>query len=207
MAEPDPKLAAMVTSLRSANTRKMDNLRAEFSSRADSEGVLDLAYRVMDSPLGPLLLAATDRGLVRVAFVIEDHDKVLESLSDRVSPRILQNPNRLEKAARELDEYFSGRRRSFDISMDLRLATGFRRTILDHLPNIEFGSTASYTAVAAMAGNPRAVRAVGTACALNPLPIVIPCHRVVRSDGTIGNYLGGTAAKVQLLAMEGKGAE
>jgi methylated-DNA-[protein]-cysteine S-methyltransferase len=127
---------------------------------------------------------------------------VLAGLAGTISPRVLRAPARLDAAARELDEYFAGRRRSFDLPLDLRLAQGFRRSVLDALPGIGYGSTASYAAVARLAGSPAAVRAVGTACARNPLPLVIPCHRVVRSDGTPGQYAGGPTAKQTLLTLE-----
>ena len=161
-----------------------------------------MAYRTIDSPVGPLLLAATAEGLIRVAYASEDHDAVLQSLAMRISPRILHAPGRLDAAARELGEYFAGHRRRFGLPLDLRLAAGFRRTVLSHLPEIGYGHTATYAAVAQLAGRPRAVRAVGTACATNPLPVVVPCHRVVRSDGSVGGYLGGPAAKRTLLALE-----
>ena len=170
---------------------------------ADEAAVLDLAYRTVDSPVGPLLLAATGTGLVRVSFASEGHDAVLQSLANLVSPRILHAPRRLDPAARQLEEYFSGRRRHFDVAVDWRLSpAGFRSTVLHHLLDIGYGHTASYAAVAGLAGNPRAVRAVGTACATNPLPVVIPCHRVVRSDGSLGGYRGGLAAKRVLLDLE-----
>jgi methylated-DNA-[protein]-cysteine S-methyltransferase len=161
-----------------------------------------VAYRTLDTPAGSLLLAATERGLVRVAYDSQGHDKVLSDLAARISPRILNAPRRLDPAAREIDEYFAGRRRSFDLPLDLSLLTGFRRIVLSHLPDIAYGQTASYAAVAAVAGNPRAVRAVGNACATNPLPVVVPCHRVVRADGSFGGYLGGPAAKRLLLNLE-----
>lgn len=169
---------------------------------ADRDGVLDVSYRTIDSPLGSLLLAATTNGLVRVAFDCEDHDRVLARLASEISPRILRTPRRLDGAAAQLDEYFSGRRRQFDVPVDLRLAHGFRRSVLRHLSEIAYGGTATYAMVAAASGSPAAVRAVGSACANNPLPLVVPCHRVVRSDGSIGQYLGGTEAKQALLAME-----
>src|SRR5674476_1106163 len=131
-----------------------------------------------------------------------DAQQVLQSLADRVSPRILNTPKRLDVAAREIDEYFGGARQHFDLPLDFRLTTGFRRQILAHLSDIGYGQTASYGSVAAAAGSPKAVRAVGTACANNPLPVVVPCHRVVRSDGSLGGYLGGLAAKQLLLTME-----
>lgn len=180
----------------------MARLHARLADAATGAGVLDVAYRTVDSPIGPLLLAATEAGLVRVAFSTEGEDEVLDALAARVSPRILRAPGRLDRAARELDEYFAGRRRTFDLPVDLQLAHGFRRAVLDHLRSIAFGTTESYAEVAAAAGSPRAVRAVGTACALNPVPLVVPCHRVVRRDGTPGQYRGGEAVKRTLLALE-----
>lgn len=179
-----------------------DRLRARLAADAERAGVLDVAYRTVDSPFGSLLLAATDEGLVRVAFDREDHDVVLGFLAEQVSPRILAAPGRLDDVARELDEYFAGARRSFDVPVDLRLAHGFRRTVLDHLRSIAYGTTESYATVAAAAGNAAAVRAAASACSHNPVPLVVPCHRVIRSDGTIGQYLGGTDAKQALLALE-----
>jgi methylated-DNA-[protein]-cysteine S-methyltransferase len=177
-------------------------LHARLVADAERAGVLDVAYRTLDTPVGTLLLAATGQGLVRVAFASEDHDLVLQQLADRVSPRVLRAPARLDAAARELDEYFAGRRSRFDLPLDFRLSRGFRRAVLSHLNEIGYGTTASYAAVAAAAGNPKAVRAAATACATNPLPLVVPCHRVVRSDGTIGGYAGGVDVKKALLALE-----
>jgi len=177
-------------------------LRTRLAAAAQAEGILDVAYRTVDSPVGPLLLAATEAGLVRVAYASENHDMVLQTLSDRISPRILNSPARLDTVARELNEYFDGRRRGFDVPLDWRLSAGFRSTVLHRLPEIGYGHTASYAAVARLAGSPRATRAVGTACATNPLPLVVPCHRVVRSDGGMGGYLGGVEAKRTLLSLE-----
>ena len=179
-------------------------LAAELGRRAEREDLLDVAYRVLDTPVGALLLAATSRGLVRVAYDREGHDAVLQSLADRLSPRVLRAPARLDRVAAELDEYFAGARTGFDVDLDLSLASGFRRSVVEALPRIGFGTTASYAQVAALTGSPGAVRAVGTACARNPLPVVVPCHRVVRSDGTPGEYVGGAAAKVSLLALEAR---
>ena len=169
---------------------------------AETAGLLDVAYRTIDTPVGTLLLAATARGLVRVAYEREDHAKVLERLASEISPRVLHAPARLDAAAREIDEYFAGRRQAFDLPLDFSLSRGFRRMVLTRLPAIGYGQTASYAAIAALAGNPKAVRAVGTACATNPLPVVVPCHRVVRSDGSIGQYVGGADAKRALLTLE-----
>jgi methylated-DNA-[protein]-cysteine S-methyltransferase len=177
-------------------------LHARLEAAAERAGVLDVAYRTIDTPVGPLLLAATDQGLVRVAYASEDHDLVLQQLADRVSPRVLRAPARLDPPARELDEYFAGRRSRFDLPLDFQLSRGFRRAVLSHLADIGYGTTASYAAVAAAAGKPKAVRAAATACATNPLPVVVPCHRVVRSDGSVGGYVGGTEAKKALLALE-----
>lgn len=178
-------------------------LRARLAAEAEREGVLDVSYRTMDSPFGPLLLAASPEGLVRVAFELEDHDAVLAQLATAISPRILRSPRRTDDAVRQLDEYFAGRRRHFELPLDLQLVRGFRRAVISHLREIAYGTTESYAAVARAAGNPAAVRAAGSACAHNPIPVVVPCHRVVRSDGTIGQYLGGTGMKAALLTMEG----
>jgi len=178
-----------------------DRLVAE----AERDDLLDVAYRTLDTPVGTLLLAATPVGLVRVAYDVEGHDAVLAALADRVSPRVLRAPARLDVTARELDEYFAGTRRAFDVPLDRRLSSGFRAEVLAHLPEIGYGRTESYAQVAAAAGNAKAVRAVGTACATNPLPVVVPCHRVVRADGSWGGYVGGPDAKRALLTLEGVG--
>jgi methylated-DNA-[protein]-cysteine S-methyltransferase len=151
-----------------------------------------------------LLIAATPAGLVRVAFSNEGHDGVLQNLSDRISSRVLHAPARLDAVTQQLDEYFAGSRHSFDVPLDWQLSKGFRRVVLEHLAaDIRYGSTASYGTLARIVGSPKAVRAVGTTCATNPIPVVVPCHRVVRSDGTMGNYRGGPAAKRALLDLEG----
>ena len=180
----------------------MSDLHRRLVADAQRDGVLDVAYCIVDSPVGPLLLAATDLGLVRIAYAREGHGSVLQDLADKISPRILHAPARLDTAARELDEYFAGTRQEFDMQLDWRLSDGFRSTVLHHLPEISYGHTASYATVAKLAGNPKAVRAVGSACATNPLPVVVPCHRVVRSDGAMGGYLGGAEAKRLLLNLE-----
>jgi methylated-DNA-[protein]-cysteine S-methyltransferase len=177
-------------------------LTGRLADEADTAGLLDVGYRTVDSPVGSLLVAATSVGLVRIAYAVEGHDAALQALADEISPRVLHRPARLDTAVRQLDEYFAGQRRRFDLPLDWRLAAGFRRTVLHRLPEIPYGETATYAALAAMAGRPRAIRAVGSACATNPLPVVVPCHRVVRSDGTVGGYLGGVEAKAALLALE-----
>ena len=180
----------------------LDRLHRRLTAAADTEGLLDVAYRTVDSPVGTLLLAATTVGLVRVAYDVEGHDAVLAKLADSVSPRVLRAPARLDAAARQLDEYFTKRRTDFEVPVDLRLADGFRRSVIEHLRDIGYGRRESYAEVAAAIGSPRAVRAVGSACGHNPLPVVIPCHRVVRSDGSTGQYVGGAAAKAVLLDLE-----
>ncbi len=182
----------------------LDRLHDRLVRAADRDGLLDIAYRIVDSPIGSLLLAATPVGLVRIAFEAEGSDEVLASLAATVSPRLLDAPARLDDAARQVGEYLDGKRQTFDLDLDWRLATGFRRAVLGYLPTIAYGHTASYQAVAVGVQNPKAVRAVGTACATNPLPLVVPCHRVVRSDGTAGAYRGGAATKQRLLAMEAR---
>ncbi len=201
MIPPDDET---LTTLLSADDSAVLRLHARLAVDAERAGLLDIAYRTIDSPLGLLLLAASPAGLVRVAYAREDHDRVLAVLADRISPRVLLAPARLDGAARQLDDYFAGRRRAFDLVVDLQLASAFRRTVLEHLGTVAYGATASYADLAAAAGSPRAVRAVGTACATNPVPIVVPCHRVVRSDGTIGQYIGGADAKKALLALEAR---
>jgi methylated-DNA-[protein]-cysteine S-methyltransferase len=178
-------------------------LHHQLTVAAQAHGVLDVAYRVIDTPVGPLLLAATELGLVRVAYAAEDHNAVLQTLSDRLSPRVLHAPARLDRAAREIEEYFAGRRTVFDLALDWQLLSGFRATVLRHLvSDVPYGQTTSYSELAALAGGPAAFRAVGTACSTNPLPVVVPCHRVVRADGSRGGYLGGAAARRTLLAVE-----
>lgn len=177
-------------------------LHARLERAASTEDLLDVAYTTVDSPVGTLLLAATPKGLIRVAYANEDHDLVLEKLAEKVSPRILRSPKQLDTAARELDEYFDRKRKVFDLDLDLSLSHGFRQLVQRHLPEIAYGQTRSYKQMAELVGNPQAVRAVGSACATNPLPVVVPCHRVLRTDGTLGGYIGGLDAKTALLELE-----
>jgi methylated-DNA-[protein]-cysteine S-methyltransferase len=172
------------------------------AAAADAAGLLDVAYAGVDSPVGRLLLAATPAGVVRVAFAREGDDAVLEELAQRISPRVLEAPARLDVARRQLDEYFDGGRTAFELPLDWRLSRGFRARVLHAIASIPYGSTGTYRSVATAAGAPSAVRAAGTACATNPIPIIVPCHRVVRSDGTMGRYGGGEAAKRTLLEHE-----
>lgn len=199
---PDPIIEILDAALPAPSASALAALHDRLVRAADPLDLLDVTYRVVDSPHGPLLVAATAQGVVRIAFEREGHDAVLRDLAATVSPRILASARRTDEAARQLDEYFAGTRRTFDLDVDLRSVTGFRRDVLGELRAIAYGSTASYADVARAVGNPKAVRAVGSACARNPVPIVVPCHRVVRTDGTIGHYLGGTETKAALLALE-----
>lgn len=202
MATMEPEARRLFGTLPVQDEETTARLHARLAVAADREGILDVAYRTVDTPLGTLLLAATEQGLVRVAYPSQGHDAALAQLAELVSPRILNAPGRLDEVARQLDEYFSRRRRAFDLPVDLRLSRGFRSSVLAHLRQIPYGATESYAQVAAATGHPRAVRAAGTACATNPVPIVVPCHRVVRSDGSPGGYAGGPDAKRSLLTLE-----
>jgi methylated-DNA-[protein]-cysteine S-methyltransferase len=179
----------------------------DIGSAAAAAGLLDVAYVIEDSPVGPLLLAATPKGLVRLAY-LDHHDEgdVLASLARRVSPRILSSPDKLDRARRELEQYFGGRRQNFDIQLDWRLAQGFGRRVLEVAAQIPFGAVSTYKQVATEAGSPRAARAAGNALGGNPLPIVVPCHRVLHSTGGLGGYTGGLERKQLLLGIEGRGS-
>jgi methylated-DNA-[protein]-cysteine S-methyltransferase len=179
-----------------------DELVEEFSRRAGDEQLVDVAWAMIDSPCGELLVAGTDRGLVAVG--LHDPDEMLERLAEKVSPRVLRAPQRLDDPRRQLDEYFEGKRQQFDIELDWSMSHGFRRTVLnDLLAHVPYGEVITYGELAQRADNPRAVRAVGSAMATNPLPIVVPCHRVLRTGGGLGNYGGGVDMKRWLLTMEG----
>lgn len=199
---PDLAVVRALRELSDPSPEALAALHRRLEDAAADADLLDVAYTTVDSPVGPLLLAATTRGLARVAFQIEDHDRVLDSLAARVGSRVLRAPGRLDAVARELDEYFTGRRTGFDLPLDFSLSHGFRQQVQQYLPSIGYAQTRSYADVARSVGRPSAVRAVGTACATNPLPVVVPCHRVLRSDGGLGGYLGGTQAKRTLLALE-----
>lgn len=171
--------------------------------RAGAEGLIDVAYARADSPYGELLLASTARGLVRLSYLsFAPEENVLSDLAAKISPRVLEAPARLEGARRELDEYFAGRRRSFDLAVDWRLTRGFARRVLRATARIPYGETASYAKVAARAGSARAYRAAGNALHHNPVAIVVPCHRVLQTNGALGGYAGGLAAKTRLLELE-----
>jgi methylated-DNA-[protein]-cysteine S-methyltransferase len=172
------------------------------AERADAEGLLDVAYATVDSPFGPLLIAATPRGLVRVNLPAYDPEETLEELAAHISPRVLEAPERLDDARRELDLYFEGKLTEFDLPLDWRLTDGFRKKVQRAIARIPYGQTRTYTDMARSAGNERAVRAAGTACGSNPIPIVVPCHRVLRTGGGLGGYGGGLPMKEALLELE-----
>jgi methylated-DNA-[protein]-cysteine S-methyltransferase len=181
-----------------------DAAAERFLERAAAEGLVDVAYARVDSPLGPLLAAATERGLVTLSYLgYRPEDEVLEKLARQVSPRVLEAPARLDPVRRELDEYFEGRRTTFDVDVDWSLMPDFQRRVLRATAAIPFGRHASYGEVAERAGNPRAFRAAGTALGRNPIPIVIPCHRVWAAGGKLGGYTGGLERKRALLELEG----
>jgi methylated-DNA-[protein]-cysteine S-methyltransferase len=173
------------------------------ATAADAAGLLDVAYALHDSPVGSLLLAATPAGLVRLAYLDGSAEPRLERLAATISPRILHAPARLDSVRRELEEYFAGRRRAFDVPIDWRLTRGFGRRVLRATARIPFGAVSSYAGVAGAAGSPRAFRAAGNALGANPLPIVVPCHRVLATGGGLGGYTGGVERKRALLAVEG----
>ncbi|HTU15120.1 MAG TPA: methylated-DNA--[protein]-cysteine S-methyltransferase [Solirubrobacterales bacterium] len=183
---------------------RWNRILSGLAERAEAEGLIDVAYEMHDSPFGELLIGATSAGLVRVGLAVQSQEEILRDLAERVSPRVLKasRPD-ISSARRQLDEYFAGDRHRFDLNLDWRLSSGFRREVLEATGHIPYGQTRTYRAVATEAGSPNAVRAAGTALATNPLPIVVPCHRVLRTDGQVGAYLGGTSMKESLLALEG----
>ena len=181
----------------------LDRLRRGLARRASDDGLLDVAYGTADSPLGPLTVIVTLRGLVRVSYEHEAIDEQLDELAARISPRILRAPDRTDGVRRQLDEYFGRRRHEFDVPIDWRLVRGFAENVLRATARIPFGGTSTYRGVATEAGSPNAYRAAGNALNTNPIPIVVPCHRVLHSGGGLGGYAGGLDRKRYLLTLEG----
>jgi methylated-DNA-[protein]-cysteine S-methyltransferase len=177
------------------------DLVAQALARADAAGLVDVAWAVEDTPIGPLTLAATTSGVVKIAFGADE--SALAELAATVSPRLVRLPRRLDALRRQLDEYFVGRRRDFDVGLDRRLSHGYRLAVLEELSLVRFGETVTYKDLAQRTGHPKASRAVGTAMATNPIPIVVPCHRVLRTGGALGGYGGGLDTKAWLLRHEG----
>src|SRR5437588_12220795 len=175
----------------------------DIEAAAAAAGLLDVAYATLDSPVGKLLLAATPRGLVRVAYLDagDEEDAVLQQLSAKISPRILAAPSRLDEPRRELDQYFSSARREFELPIDWQLTRGFGRLVLEATTRIPFGSVSTYKEVATEAGSPRGSRAAGNALGSNPLPIIVPCHRVLHPTGGLGGDTGGLDRKRLVLAV------
>jgi methylated-DNA-[protein]-cysteine S-methyltransferase len=201
---PTPEQGAVSKAIAdAASGLDLERLTREAVGRAEREGLVEVAYARVDSPYGPLLLAATDRGVVKLGLPNQDPDLVLRELAALVSPRVLESPGRLDDARRELDAYFEGELRGFSVPVDWQLAQGFTDRVLHVVARIPYGETLSYGEVAAQAGNPRASRAAGTACGNNPVPLIVPCHRVVQSGGKPGNYGGGPEMKRALLGLEG----
>jgi methylated-DNA-[protein]-cysteine S-methyltransferase len=198
-----------MTSIESRLRRRDDEVAAAeraaraFRERAAHEYLIDIAYGWVDTPVGRMLVAATNMGLLRLGFESERVDGTLAELARKVSPRILLDERRLEKIRRQLGEYFEGRRRVFDMPLDRSLIRGFHRHVLDATERIPYGAVSTYREVAERAGNPRASRAAGNALGSNPIPIVIPCHRVVRTGHGLGGYGGGLDRKQLLLDLEG----
>lgn len=198
-----------MTSIESRLRRRDDEVAAAeraaraFHERASQEDLIDIAYGWVDTPVGRMLAAATDAGLLRLGFESERVDVTLAELARKVSPRILMDERRLEKIRRQLGEYFEGRRKVFDMPLDRSLIRGFHRDVLDATERIPYGAVSTYREVAERAGNPRASRAAGNALGSNPIPIVIPCHRVVRTGHGLGGYGGGLDRKQLLLDLEG----
>ena len=184
-------------------TTNLESARSRFAERAAAEELLDVAYAFQDTPFGPMLVARTPSGLVKLSLKTDWVDADLERLASQVSPRVLEAPAALDAERRQLEQYFEGKRHEFDLEIDRRLIRGFGVDVLRVTSAIPYGSTLSYAEVAAEAGRPLAQRAAGTALGANPIPIVIPCHRVVRSDGKTGNYGGGPDMKIRLLELEG----
>jgi methylated-DNA-[protein]-cysteine S-methyltransferase len=191
------------TTLRRAAER-LPSTAPELSRRAEAEGLVDVAYTTVDSPLGPLVVAASPKGLVRVSYTDSlGPDPVIEELAERISPRVLEAPARLDPVRRELDEYFAGRRTEFATPVDWSHLAGFTRKVLRATARIGFGETSTYAGVASRAGSPRAMRAAGNALGANPMPVIVPCHRVLRTGGALGGYTGGIERKEYLLRLEG----
>ena len=176
----------------------------DLSTAAADAGLLDVAYATLDSPVGPLLLALTPHGLVRVAYVDGGEDQVLSELAARVSPRVIRAPRKLDEPRRELDQYFAGDRREFELPLDWQLIRGFGRKVLSAAARVPYGSVSTYKQMASEAGSPRAARAAGNALGANPLPIIVPCHRILHSSGGLGGYTGGLERKRRLLAIESR---
>lgn len=196
-------IRAAVRSASAAAEPDLEALAGAIASRAEAEGLIEVAVATIETPVGDLLAASTDRGVVRLSFPDPDRELVVDELAAAIGPRVVELPRRFERLRRQLDEYFEGRRRRFELELDWRLSRGFVRRVLAETARIPYGETRSYGEVAAAAGSARAYRAAGSALGANPIPILVPCHRVLRSGGGLGGYGGGLDVKRRLLAIEG----
>jgi methylated-DNA-[protein]-cysteine S-methyltransferase len=178
------------------------SLDARFRETAARAGLLDAGVDVVESPIGPLVVAATDRGILRISFT-PDPEGVVEEIARIAGPRVLRAPRLIDEARRELDDYFDGSRRAFDLAVDLRGAAPFTLAVLEELARVPYGATSTYGALAARVGRPKAARAVGTVMNRNPIPIILPCHRIVGANGSLTGYAGGLDVKERLLRLEG----
>ncbi len=204
----DPELSSIERALRDQAPRvaepEAERAAARLAERADEAGLVEVAYDTVDTPVGRMLVATTRRGLVRIGLPRQSFDELLEDLAAEVSPRLLELPRRTDDVRRELDEYFAGSRREFDLALDWRLVRGkFARRLLGNMTRVPYGEAITYTQAAARAGSPRGSRAAGNALGSNPIPVIVPCHRVVRTGGAIGGYGGGPEMKRFLLGHEG----
>ena len=204
-SSPDREERALREAIAALETPPVDfeAVAARISAEAEREGLVEVAWTLEDTPIGELLLAATDEGLVRVGWSGDDHDWILNELAAAIGPRVIEAPARLDPVRRQLEQYFAGERHGFDLALDWQLSHGFTRKVLTACAAIPFGETRSYAEMASAAGSPRAFRAAGSALGSNPIPVIVPCHRVLRSGGALGGYGGGLPAKRKLLEIEG----
>ena len=204
-SSPDREERALREAIAALETPPVDfeAVAARISAEAEREGLVEVAWTLEDTPIGELLLAATDAGLVRVGWSGDDHDWILNELAAAIGPRVIEAPARLDPVRRQLEQYFAGERHGFDLALDWQLSHGFTRKVLTACATIPFGQTRSYAEMASAAGSPRAFRAAGSALGSNPIPVIVPCHRVLRSGGALGGYGGGLPAKRTLLELEG----
>ena len=204
MSKRDSQIAKLADALRTPDLEdRAEAAAGELTRRAVDKRLLDVAYANADTPLGPILVAGTRRGLVRVAFPQEREDDVLFEIAETVSPRVLHSPSRLDEVRREMDQYFERRRDRFELRLDWRLTRGFYRDVLRATARVPYGETMSYAEIAARAGRPMAFRAAGSALGSNPMPLVVPCHRIIASGGGLGGYGGRLDVKEYLLRLEG----
>lgn len=203
--DDEREIRERVRGLAAGEPVELGRLRRELGERADREGLAEVAYCELGTPFGAMVAASTARGLVFLSFPRPALDPILERLAAAISPRVVHVPARLDPARSQLDQYFEGKRTDFELQLDWQLSGGFVRDVLERTNEIPFGETRTYAEVARSAGSPRAFRAAGSALGANPIPIVVPCHRVLRTGGGLGGYGGGLEVKRRLLELEGVG--